>query len=195
MSRKLFFVLCFSLISCQTLYYPTQDFTKKSYKPLKKGTLELTVRSKLVSAFSDPIHLFDYDTAYRKGEREIKSSMQSFCGGAYQILSAIKKKEKIRMETHSSTSTHYHSNTHHSDFSQNIVAGPKPKIHNYYKGRKRIYNRKGRRRAYKRPTQNLLLGTQNSTGHEWQSGSAHGGSSTITQPVYRRYTEFHFQCQ
>ena len=186
----LLFLLCFSLISCKTLYYPTQEFTKKSYKPVKKGTIELTVMPKTVSAFSSPTDLYDYGTAYRRGEKYVKRSMQDFCKGKYDILSAVKKKEQIRMETHTSTSSYFDSDTRRSDLSQDVD------VLQVHQPRTRVYRGRRGQRVYVQPAPQVRVrqGTQN-VGHESQSGSMHGGSSTITQPVYRRYTKFKFQCK
>ncbi len=186
----LLFLSWFSLVSCQTLYYPTQEFTKKSYKPIKKGTIELMVVPRMVSTFSTPTDLFDYSTAYRKGERYVKRSMQKFCGGEYEILSAVKKKEKIRMETHTSTSSYFDSDTQRSDLSQDVD------VLQVHQPRGRVYrNRRGRKVFVQPfPQAQVRTGTQ-SVGHESQSGSVHGGSSTITKPVYRRYIKFKFQCK
>lgn len=186
----LLFLLCFSLISCKTLYYPTQEFTKKSYKPVKKGTIELMVMPKTVSAFSSPTDLYEYGTAYRKGERYVKRSMKKFCEGKYDILSSVKKKEQIRMETHTATSSHFDSDTRRSDLSQDVdvlqIHQPRGKVYRNRRGRKVF--------VQPFPEARVRQGTQ-SVGHESQRGSVHGGSSTVTQPVYRRYTEFKFQCK
>ena len=192
-SKSIYLFLIFPLVSCQTLYYPAQEFTKQSYTPVKKGTIELMVKPKVVSTFSTPSHLFDHNTAYRRGEKRVKRAMQKFCGGKYKILSAVKKKEKIRMETHTSSSSHYGSDTYRSDRSQNAnvleVHPSKPMVGIDYRG--------SRRKVYVQKTPQALVqrGARSSVGRESQTGSAYGGSSTVTQPVYRRYTEFQFQCK
>ena len=189
----LLFIFFLIFTSCTTFnyYYPSHEFKKRTYNPVKKGLIEMNISSE--STFSErPGHIASYGEAHRRGLKSVKGSIGQFCEGDYLIKNVVEKKEN--MGTRSDTA--YHSN--YSANTDRYKEGA-------YGGGSAASASAGGVRASAGPygavssTNNLVQkafgGGYASADNTRESGDQNAFSSTRTMPVFRKYTHITFQCK
>ncbi len=184
----LFFSSLLFCVSCTTFhyYYPSHEFKKRTYNPVKKGLIELNVYGEM-SYSERPGHITSWSVAHKKGLQNVKQSIKNFCEGKYMIKAIVEKKEN--MGTRSDTS--YHSNySAYKDryrsgaYGGGTVAsgvGDSISTGGYRGGQYNSMNTYGGRYA----------GSDNTV----ETGDRNAHSTTRTMPVFREYTDITFQCK
>ena len=178
--------LCFFVgTSCTTFryYHANYQFKEKTYNPVKKGRVELTVYGE--NTFSErPGAITSWQVAHKKGLTAAKQSIKQFCEGDYMIKTIAEKKENLGTKTDTAYRSDYRSQ-------QDSYRGGAHNVHTNVMGK--MIGKVGRRGGtYGRKD---TYGTYAEADTSSEHGSSDGYSTSRTAPVFREYTDITFQCK
>ena len=168
--------LCFFVgTSCTTFryYHANYQFKEKTYNPVKKGRVELTVYGE--NTFSErPGAITSWQVAHKKGLTAAKQSIKQFCEGDYMIKTIAEKKENLGTKTDTAYRNDYRSQ---QDSYRDGVG----------------VNQNTRRTGLLGKMQRAAVYMESDSSSEY--GSSDGYSTSRTAPVFREYTDITFQCK
>ena len=184
MKSFILFVSLFICSSCTTFhyYYPSHEFKKRIYTPVKKGLVEMNIRSE--ATYSErPGHITSRNEAHRRGLKRVKSSIGQFCEGKYLIKKVEEKKENLG--TRSDTSYHGSYRTDKGRHRQGA----------YGRGSQTASGDDMTVSGMRKSIMSNTFGGYMDSGGETERGDQDAYSTTRTAPVFRRYTNITFQCK
>lgn len=187
------FIFFLSFTACTTFYYyyPSHEFKKRTYNPVKKGLVEMTINSQ--STFSErPGHITSYGEAHRRGLKSVKNSIGQFCEGNYFIKDVVEKKENMGTRSNTSYHSNYSSNT---DRYRRGAYGGGSVASASAGGARASAGPYGAVSSTNSFMQKAFGGGYASSDNTRESGGQDAYSSTRTMPVFRKYTHITFQCK
>ena len=174
-------VLClYVCVSCTLFryYHASYEFKERTYNPIKKGRIELTVHGE--TTYSErPGAITSYERAYNKGLNRAKQSIKQFCEGPYIIKTIAEKKENLGTRTDTSYFSDHSSQREHYTQGAYKDYGVADSYNTMSKGLR------GRVRG----------GAYAQSGLDSRYGYSDSHATTQTAPVFREWTDITFQCK